>query len=149
MCHAVRQHNVCTHVGRQGETPVCFKLTPFACLKYSAWKAFRMQVSGANDYRLRDHVLERVLAAPVTQSVEIQAHQAQQAQQAQQGAMMVGPGRHEALAASWSQTAGPLSTNVSIVCCSEDQTTNHRLLLTFTVQGRLEAAVKCTEGPFL
>lgn len=74
-----------------------------------------MQVSGANDYRLRDNVLEKVLAGPVSQPPGAQV------EEAQQGAMLLGPGRLEALDASWSQTVGSLQSKVSIVCCSEYQ----------------------------
>ena len=70
-----------------------------------------MQVSAANDYRLRDQTLEEVLAAPALQNAE------RQRKQMQQGVMLVGPGSHHALTVSWSKTVGSFQTEVFSIGC--------------------------------
>ena len=66
---------------------------------------FAVQVSGANDYRLRDNVLQSILEAPGGQSPE--------GGQVQQGVMLVGPGNGHALDAAWVKTVGSQQTKVS------------------------------------
>lgn len=65
-----------------------------------------MQVSAADDYRLQDQGLADVLAMPALRNVD------RQRMDMQQGVMRVGPGSHEALAVSWSQTVGSFQTEV-------------------------------------
>ncbi len=69
-----------------------------------------MQVSGANDYRLQDQVLESILAAP---SAANYGHAKQgMVKQVQQGLMLVGPNSSAQLEAVWHTTVGSLQSQV-------------------------------------
>jgi hypothetical protein len=65
-----------------------------------------MQVSGANDYRLQDQVLERILAAPSSHAKQGMV------KQVQQGLMLLGPNSSAQLEAVWRTTVGSLQSQV-------------------------------------
>ncbi len=69
-----------------------------------------MQVSGANDYRLQDEVLESILAAPFA----ARSSDAKQGmvKQVQQGLMLIGPNSSAQLEAVWRTTVGSLQSQV-------------------------------------
>ncbi len=69
-----------------------------------------MQVSGANDYRLQDQVLESILAAPSAAS----SSRAKQitVKQVQQGLMLLGANSSAQLEAVWHTTVGSLQSQV-------------------------------------